>query len=295
MHDIIIWLIGVETTATKIYEEAAVFFREDENFSQLLSQMSSEEKEHERLLQKISGLISDVEMKRASFYFDEGFRNKIEAPFSRAWRLLEDGTLNKITMLEILVDAEFSEWNEILLYILDRLNVSDEEVQQVMSDIEQHRRHVEEYIASLPDSDSYLRRVRKLSQAGGKRILIVENNLSIARMLKALVLYDVEVIIARDGQDGIMNLRQKHFDLIISDTEIPKMSGIEMYKQALVIDPSLGHKFIFFTGTENQEYLDFIKARNIAMLPKPSPVKLISEKMHEVLDSASTPHDSTLH
>ncbi len=295
MHDIIIWLIGVETTATKIYEEAAVFFREDENFSQLLSQMSSEEKEHERLLQKISGLISDVEMKRASFYFDEGFRNKIEAPFSRAWRLLEDGTLNKITMLEILVDAEFSEWNEILLYILDRLNVSDEEVQQVMSDIEQHRRHVEEYIASLPDSDSYLRRVRKLSQAGGKRILIVENNLSIARMLKALVLYDVEVIIARDGQDGIMNLRQKHFDLIISDTEIPKMSGIEMYKQALVIDPSLGHKFIFFTGTENQEYLDFIKARNIVMLPKPSPVKLISEKMHEVLDSASTPHDSTLH
>lgn len=295
MHDIIIWLIGVETTATKIYEEAAVFFREDENFSQLLSQMSSEEKEHERLLQKISGLISEVEMKRASFYFDEGFRNKIEAPFSRAWRLLEDGTLNKITMLEILVDAEFSEWNEILLYILDRLNVSDEEVQQVMSDIEQHRRHVEEYIASLPNSDSYLRRVRKLSQAGGKRILIVENNLSIARMLKALVLYDVEVIIARDGQDGIMNLRQKHFDLIISDTEIPKMSGIEMYKQALVIDPSLGHKFIFFTGTENQEYLDFIKARNIAMLPKPSPVKLISEKMHEVLDSASTPHDSTLH
>lgn len=295
MHDIIIWLIGVETTATKIYEEAAVFFREDENFSQLLSQMSSEEKEHERLLQKISGLISDVEMKRASFYFDEGFRNKIEAPFSRAWRLLEDGTLNKITMLEILVDAEFSEWNEILLYILDRLNVSDEEVQQVMSDIEQHRRHVEEYIASLPDSDSYLRRVRKLSQAGGKRILIVENNLSIARMLKALVLYDVEVIIARDGQDGIMNLRQKHFDLIISDTEIPKMSGIEMYKQALVIDPSLGHKFIFFTGTENQEYLDFIKTRNIVMLPKPSPVKLISEKMHEVLDSASTPHDSTLH
>jgi hypothetical protein len=73
------------------------------------------------------------------------------------------------------------------------------------------------------------------------------------------------------------------------------MSGIEMYKQALVIDPSLGHKFIFFTGTENQEYLDFIKARNIVMLPKPSPVKLISEKMHEVLDSASTPHDSTLH
>lgn len=295
MHDIIIWLIGVETTATKIYEEAAVFFREDENFSQLLSQMSSEEKEHERLLQKISGLISEVEMKRASFYFDEGFRNKIEAPFSRAWRLLEDGTLNKITMLEILVDAEFSEWNEILLYILDRLNVSDEEVQQVMSDIEQHRRHVEEYIASLPDSDSYLRRVRKLSQAGGKRILIVESNLSIARMLKALVLYDVEVIIARDGQDGIMNLRQKHFDLIISDTEIPKMSGIEMYKQALVIDPSLGHKFIFFTGTENQEYLDFIKTRNIVMLPKPSPVKFISEKMHEVLDSASTPHDSTLH
>jgi len=295
MYDVIVWLIGVETTATKIYDDAAAFFHEDKEFSRLLSQMSFEEKEHEKLLQKISSLLSDDEMKRASFFFDESFRSKIEAPFSRALGLFEDGALDKTTMLEMLVDAEFSEWNEILLYILDRLNVSDREVQQVMADIELHRGHVEAYISSLPNRDDYFKRIRKRSQEKGKRILIVENNLSVARMLKVLVIDDAEVIIARNGQEGLLNLRQKHFDLVVSDVEMPIMSGIEMFRQALEIDPSLSRKFIFFTGTVRKEYLDLIKTLNVVMLPKPSPVKFISLKMNEVLKLASPPHDSTIH
>ena len=294
MSDIITWLIGVETSAANLYEEATIVFREDEDFSRFLSLMAEEEREHEKLLDKASAAISDDEMKRASFYFDDDFRNKIEAPFSRAWRLSKDGLLSKTAMVNVIADAEFSEWNEILLYTLDLLNVLDEEIQQVILDFEKHRMRAQEYIASLPGGDSILLRVQRLTRPGGKRVLIVEDNLSVARMLEALAMDQVEVIIARDGQEGISNIRQRHFDLIISEIDLPKMDGIEMYKQALEMDPNIGSRFIFFTGTENPEYLNFVRASKILMLPKPSPVKLICEMMNEILDSNTAPQNPTL-
>ena len=295
MDSIITWLIGVETSAANLYEEAAIVFRGDEDFSRFLSQMAGEEREHVKLLQKASAAISDSEMKRASFYFGDDFRDKIEAPFSRALRLSKDGTLTKNAMVNVVADAEFSEWNELLLYTLDLLNVLDEEVQQAMLDFKKHRMRAQEYIASLPGGDSVILRVQRLTRPGGKRVLIVEDNLSVARMLEALAMDQVEVIIARDGQEGISCIQQRHFDLIISEIDLPKMNGVEMYKQALEKNPNIGSRFIFFTGTENPEHLDFVRSTNTLMLPKPSPVKLICEKMNDVLDSTAVPQDASIH
>jgi CheY-like chemotaxis protein len=198
-------------------------------------------------------------------------------------------------MIDILAEAEFSEWNEIFLYVLDLLKVLDTDVQKAVADIDQHRKHVQEFILSLPGGDSLIQRVRRLSRPGGKRVLIVEDNNAVARMLEALVADDVEVVIARDGLEGIAEIREGHFDLIVANIEMPEMNGIEMYKQALVIDQSLSRRFIFFTGTDNQEYLQFVRESNALMLPKPSPVRALCEMMNKVLDSTPLPEDATIH
>jgi len=289
------WLIDIESAAADLYAEAAAAFREDEDFSRFLALMSAEEHQHIKLLQQARDTISDKEIKRACFYFDDHFRKKIEAPFIRARRLLEDGELTKITMIDILAEAEFSEWNELFLYILDTLKVLHEDVQRAVADIDQHRKQIQEFILSLPDGDSLIQRVRRLSHTGSKRALIVEDNSAVALMLEALVADNVEVIIARDAQEGLSHIRQGYFDLIVSTIEMPEMHGIEMYKQALAMDPSLHLRFIFFTGTENPEYLSFIRDSKTLMLPKPSPVRLISEMMHEVLASTPVPQEITIH
>lgn len=295
MKETTTWLIDIESSAADLYAEAAAAFCEDEDFSRFLALMSAEEHEHIKLLQQARDTISDKEIKRACFYFDDHFRKKIEAPFIRARRLLEDGELTKATMIDILAEAEFSEWNELFLYILDTLKVLHEDVQKAVADIDQHRKQIQEFILSLPDGDSLIQRVRRLSHAGSKRALIVEDNSAVALMLEALVADNVEVIIARDAQEGLSHIRQGYFDLIVSTIEMPEMHGIEMYKQALALDPSLHLRFIFFTGTENPEYLSFIRDSKALMLPKPSPVRLISEMMHDVLASTPVPQETTIH
>ena len=295
MKEIISWLIDIESSAANLYAEASVAFHEDKDFSRFLALMSVEEKEHEKLLQQARAATSDDEIKSACFYFDDHFRKKIEAPFMRAWRLLKDGELTKATMIDFLAEAEFSEWNELFLYILGALKVLDKDVQKAVSDIDQHRKRIQEFILSLPDGDSLIQRVRRLSRAGSKRVLIVEDNNAVARMLEALVVDNVEVVIARDGMEGLDHIQQGYFDLIVTNIEMPEMNGVEMYKNALVMDSSLYRRFIFFTGTENPEHLAFIRDSQALMLPRPSPVKVISAMMNEVLDSTPVPQDATIH
>jgi CheY-like chemotaxis protein len=295
MSDVISWLIGVESSAAKLYEEAAKVFIEDTGFSRFLSKMAEEERDHEKVLQNASAAISENEMKRASFHFDNDFRIRIEAPFSRAWCLLEEHNLSKDAMVDVIAEAEFSEWNEVLIYTLDILNILDEDMQKFISDINQHRTSAQEYIASLPGGESILQRVRRLSKPGGKSVLIVEDNNTVARMLEALLGDQVNVIIASNGQEGLLHIRQRSFDLIVSEVELPVMNGIEMYKQALQAAPTLSGRFVFFTGTECREHLEFVRSSRVLMLPKPSPVKLICEMMNKVLESTSVPHDATIH
>ena len=297
VQDVIAWLIDIESSAAGLYAEVAAAFRDDPDFSIFLALMSAEEREHELLLRQASAAISGKELKRACFYFDAEFRKKIETPFVRARQLLQNGDLTKSTMVDILAEVEFSEWNEIFLYILDTLKVVDEEVQKAVADIDRHRKHVQEFILALPGGDSLIQRARRRARSGGKRVLIVEDNHAVARMLEALVADDVEVVVARDGQAGIDHLRQGRFDLIVSSIELPEMNGIEMYQQALAMDPSIGRRFIFFTGTENQEYLNFVRESKALMLPKPSPVRVLHEMMNKVLDAGidSAPGDATIH
>jgi len=295
MNETVNWLIGIEATAAGLYAEVAILFREDKSFSQFLSMMALEEKEHERFLHKASSAVSETQIKKACFFVDEEFRRKIEAPFVRAWSLLKKDELTKAAMIDVVAEAEFSEWNELFLYVLDCFNAVGDEFQNAVSEVDEHRAHIQEYFSSLSDGESFIQKVRKLSQAGSKRVLIVEDNISVARMLEALAMDEVQVVIARDGEEGLAHIQGGHFDLIVSDVEMPKMNGVDMYKQAIEVDPSIKSRFIFFTGTEDPEHLSFVRSINTLMLPKPSPVKVICEMMNDVLDSATVPRGSTFH
>lgn len=295
MQDVIDWLIEIESSAAGLYAEVAAVFRDDQDFSRFLSLMSAEEQEHEQLLRRASVQVPGKELKRACFYFDDHFRKKIQTPFVRARKLLQNGDLTKNAMLDILAEVEFSEWNEIFLYLLDTLKVVDEEVQKAVADIDQHRKHVQDFILSLPGGDSLIQRARRQFRPGGKRALIVEDNNAVARMLEVLVADDVEVVIARNGLDGIEHLRRGRFDLVVTSIEMPEMNGIEMYQQAVAIDPALDHRFIFFTSTENPVYLDFVKESKAQMLPKPSPVRVLHAMMNKVLYAGAAAGKETLH
>ena len=149
MNETVSWLIRVESTASNLYAEAALLFREDKAFSQFLSTMAIEEKDHEKLLQELSALIPDNHIKKVSFLADDDFRSKVEAPLRRAWVLMKNGKLTKSAMIDVVVEAEYSEWNELFIYVIDYFNATGDQLKKAVFEVDEHRAHIQDYFSSF--------------------------------------------------------------------------------------------------------------------------------------------------
>ena len=73
------------------------------------------------------------------------------------------------------------------------------------------------------------RRHRQAAELTRKRILVVDDSLTVRELQRKLLInrgYDVAVAV--DGMDGWNALRAEHFDLLITDIDMPRMDGIEL-------------------------------------------------------------------
>ena len=62
-------------------------------------------------------------------------------------------------------------------------------------------------------------------------MLVVDDSLTVRELERKLLLdrgYDVEVAV--DGMDGWNAVRAGHFDLVITDIDMPRMDGIELVR-----------------------------------------------------------------
>ena len=97
----------------------------------------------------------------------------------------------------------------------------------------------------IVDTDDLVLSIRKLSASGRlnavrsenasrvdtrrKRVLVVDDSLTVRELERKLLVhhgYDVEVAV--DGMDGWNAVRTGHFDLVVTDVDMPRMDGIEL-------------------------------------------------------------------
>ena len=71
-----------------------------------------------------------------------------------------------------------------------------------------------------------------------EKILVVEDKESMAQMLKeTLETEDYEVIIAKDGAEGVKRIRESKVDLVLTDLKLPKKGGLEVLKTSKEENP----------------------------------------------------------
>ena len=86
----------------------------------------------------------------------------------------------------------------------------------------------------------------------GKRVLAVDDSLTIRQLIKmTLSRAGYEVVEAEDGAKGLQKASTEIFDLVLSDINMPNMTGIEMLRSLRKLAP---YKFttIVLVTTESQ-------------------------------------------
>lgn len=293
MKELIEWLIGMEHLSGEIYNEAAALFKEDKTFAELLNHLAEDEAWHFHVMASAAELLqSEAQRPPDIIALDNAAKARIESPFHENRKKISSGTLTKESMLDCIASTEFSEWNDYFLFVVNTLKEQRREFVYVASKIEQHKKLIERYFEKLPNNRIYLDKIRHLPKVWDMSALIVEDYAPIRELLTELLAPDGAVEIAENGQKGLKKIAEQYYDVILADSSMPDMNGIELFRQAVLHAPLMAERFLFLTDFNDDEHIDFAKKNNIRYLTKPFFLDELREAVHGLL--AKTPAKSRL-
>ncbi len=101
-------------------------------------------------------------------------------------------------------------------------------------------------------------------------ILIVEDNLDTRQILRHYFANaDFAVLTAEDGSEGFDKAKAEHPDLIITDLNMPQMTGVDMIKQLHADSETAEIPILVFTAMESGMAREGMKAGALQTFYKP--------------------------
>lgn len=132
-------------------------------------------------------------------------------------------------------------------------------------------------------------------QARIPNILIVDDEEDVRERLGNLISRKIICTVekASSGEDALLKLKSKTFDLVVLDIKMPGLSGIDVMKEALKFTPQT--KFLAISGYDSHEIAEqALKAGAVDFLPKPQSQEAIQIKLKEILTKIEKYHAKRL-
>ena len=117
-----------------------------------------------------------------------------------------------------------------------------------------------------------------------KKIMIVDDEAGIRSLLfEVLSGKGFKVALAKDGQDSLDQMKMRHFDLLITDIDMPRLNGLELLKS--MKRAGRREKVILMTGKPiNRVDLGGDMPPVFDLLQKPFPMHNFLEVVSSALD-----------
>jgi CheY-like chemotaxis protein len=282
MEEVIGWLIGVEDAVCEVYKRASIKFAEDKELAGFLLQLSKDEKEHSGFIRKAKehlekgGYPSHISL-------DDEAKQKIETPLIECKRKLDKGDLTKKELINYMVAIEYSEMNHVFLYAIGTLkSLSCKYYYDVLKSIQHHKMLMENFIERQPESDEWLKRIKRLPKVGDEKVLVVDDYQMVVELLKAMF---NECIVegAANGEDALQRINDTYYAVIITEVRMIAMNGIEFYNKAVERFPDIKKRFLFFTSSTEPEHISFFEKNGLSFLIKPSPIDILRKAVIDIL------------
>ena len=117
-----------------------------------------------------------------------------------------------------------------------------------------------------------------------RKILLLEDRSDYRNVLREYLLScSYQVTSVPSGIEGLREIMQGRFDVIICDMMMPKMGGEMFYWAVTRVRPATRQRFIFFTGHKNNPALEFFFRRvNARVLYKPFKLSVLDSTIRDV-------------
>jgi CheY-like chemotaxis protein/rubrerythrin len=284
MKEIIDWLIRIEDFASRIYRETAAAFEDDRPIVDFFNRLAVDEAMHYHFmnsglvcLKKNPDTVSDIVLDRQTI-------DKVEKPLQAMEIALQSGDIDKNFFLKSLVDSESSEWNDLFLYVIHSLKKDCPRFKQIGPSIQNHLRVIERFLAETPDAGAELAKIQNFSPVWKEKILVVDDTEPILALLRKYFSKFGEVHTAINGDEAFRKASREYFSVILSDIDMPVMSGIALYKRLKETYPDIGRRFVFISGGADSETLRYIEEENLVFMTKPFALSEIRQTVYDIMD-----------
>ena len=116
-----------------------------------------------------------------------------------------------------------------------------------------------------------------------KRILIVDDEPHIIRVVKlSLTRQGYHVDTARNGEEGLEKLHAQSYDVVITDIQMPRMTGKQMCLAMHEQIPDRTPLTLVLTSRTDLEHREWVqKLPKTELLEKPVSLKWLTSRLHE--------------
>jgi CheY-like chemotaxis protein/rubrerythrin len=277
MKEILAWLQSVEGLARDAYAQAASSFLDDPQLSIFLKGLAEEEKTHYDLMARLSELLpvlpappqSDIRLEPAT-------RERIEGPLRLFAERVAAGGLSRKDALEYVAKVEFSEWNDIFLYVVKSFGGQTRETQRMAATLQDHQAEIERFLRALPPRLRPSLDVGTLPRVWKRKVLIVEDIDLIRELTVGVISKHMSTVEAANGKEALEKIRESFFDAVVTDIQMPVLDGVGLFREAVQAEPELKGRFIFVSSMPSPDAQDFLDRNQLPLLLKPfDPQELI--------------------
>ena len=117
------------------------------------------------------------------------------------------------------------------------------------------------------------------------KVLVVDDFSTMRRIVKNILrqLGFENIVEADDGETAVRKLESERIDFVVSDWNMPKMSGLELLKWVRSHDEFKDMPFLMVTAEAQKEnVLEAVKAKVSNYIVKPFTAEILAEKIDKI-------------
>jgi len=283
MKKLIRWLREVEHLANEIYSQAATVYADDPQFKEFFEQNAEDEAWHYHVMGSAAEYFSSTPAPVPAISVDKETSDRIMQYFSDIKERLDKKTIPKEELIEKIVEAELSEWNDIFFYVVNILKEKTNEFIYPAARIQAHIKKIVRFLEKIDNNSNILKKLRALPPVWTENILIVDDEEMITTLIKSLLNREGNIDVANNGEKALNYIEKKFYKLVISDINMPKMDGVSLYKKSVSKFPTLKKRFLFLSGGLFPEIEAFLDENHLKYLSKPVQIKVLREIASEII------------